>query len=97
MRGRPPPRGFIKEQKGPYALLSVAGFAVGALVAAAVAAAVLALRRRRRGAGAGNGCSHPRLPVRPQLCLVQCSSPRLICPTYAVDQRRSSSPLVGAA
>ena len=59
MRGRPPPRGFIKEQKGPYALLSVAGFVVGALVAAAVTAALLALRRRRPGAGAGTGFPTP--------------------------------------
>ena len=41
---------------GPYAVLSVCGFILGALVAAAVLGLAFALRRRRRGAsGAGNG------------------------------------------
>ncbi|KAK9846326.1 hypothetical protein WJX81_001544 [Elliptochloris bilobata] len=58
MRRRPPPRGFIREQKGPYAVLSVCGFLLGALAGAALLAMVVALRRRRRSAAphaGGNG------------------------------------------
>ncbi len=49
-RRRQAPRGFVREQKGPYAVLSIAGFLLGALVAAGIAGLVLALRRRRRAA-----------------------------------------------
>ncbi len=59
MRRRQAPRGFVREQKGPYAVLSVAGFLLGALVAAGIAGLVLALRKRRRAADFQRPSAHP--------------------------------------
>ena len=58
-RRRQAPRGFVREQKGPYAVLSIAGFLLGALVAAGIAGLVLAVRRRRRAAASWRPSARP--------------------------------------
>lgn len=46
---------YLVNAAGPYAVLSVCGFILGALVGAALLGLVWTLRRRRRLAAAGNG------------------------------------------